>query len=147
MYGVWGSRKTIVTVTAVTGATLLGFVIAGGSLAHHRPALSLLLVVPLSGVSSVVAVVAGYAAEIYPTLVRSRGTGLAAGMTKAGGVLILALTVAAASVPSISLTALLGAVPLLLAAVLFLWIGPETKARPLEDIGQEVMRGGRAGAG
>jgi len=145
MYGVWGSRKTIVTVTAVTAVTLFGFVIAGNSLAHHRTLLSLLLVVPLSGVSSVVAVVAGYAAEIYPTLVRSRGTGLAAGMTKAGGVLILALTVAAASVPSIATTAVLGAVPLLLAALLFLWIGPETKARRLEDIGREVM--GTAGTG
>jgi MFS transporter, putative metabolite:H+ symporter len=142
MYGVWGSRKTIVTVTAVTGVTLLGFLISGNTLAHHHTLLSLLLVVPLSGVSSVVAVVAGYAAEVYPTLVRSRGTGLAAGMTKAGGVLILALTVAAASVPSIGETALMGAVPLLLAAVIFLWIGPETKARRLEDITDELMEAG-----
>ncbi|MYS21647.1 MFS transporter, putative metabolite:H+ symporter [Streptomyces sp. DvalAA-14] len=140
MYGVWGSRKTIVTVTGVTGLTLIGFVIAGNSLAHNHLLLSLLLVVPLSGVSSVVAVVAGYAAEVYPTLVRSRGTGLAAGMTKAGGVLILALTVAAAAVPSIGATALIGAVPLLLAAVIFLWIGPETKARRLEDINDELRR-------
>ncbi|MFJ6216166.1 MFS transporter [Streptomyces sp. NPDC092296] len=139
LYGVWGSRRTIVTVTAVTGATLLGFLVEGNALAQHHTLLSLLLVVPLAGVSSVVAVVAGYAAEVYPTLVRSRGTGLAAGMTKAGGVLILAFTVAAASVPSIGATAVMGAVPLLLAALLFLRFGPETKARGLEDISVEVM--------
>ncbi|WP_433888416.1 MFS transporter [Streptomyces sp. CA-111067] len=139
MYGVWGSRKTIVTVSGLTGLTLIGFVIAGDSLAHNHLLLSLLLVVPLSGVSSVVAVVAGYAAEVYPTLVRSRGTGLAAGLTKAGGVLILALTVAATTVPSISTTAVIGAVPLLLAAVVFLWVGPETKGRELEDISAELL--------
>ncbi|MBM9508619.1 MFS transporter [Actinacidiphila acididurans] len=147
MYGVWGSRKTLVTVSAITGVALLGFVVAGNSLAHNHTLLSLLLIVPLSGVSSVVAVVAGYAAEVYPTLVRSRGTGLAAGMTKAGGVLILALTVAAASVPSITTTAVVGAIPLLLASVIFLWIGPETKARGLEDIGEEVMRTGSGAVG
>jgi len=139
MYGTLGSRKTIVSLSAVTGLALLGFVIAGNSLSHHRTLLSLLLVIPLSGVSSVVAVVSGYAAEVYPTLVRSRGAGLAAGMTKAGGVLILALTVAAATIPSISTTALLGAIPLLLAAVAFLWLGPETKQRRLEEISQELL--------
>ncbi len=138
MYGVWGSRKTLITTTAVTGVTLVGFAIFGDSLAHHHFVLSLMLVVPLSGVSSVAAVVSGYAAEVYPTLVRSRGSGLAAGMTKAGGVLILALTVAAASIPSIGTTALIGAVPLLLAANAFFWIGPETKARSLEDITAEL---------
>ncbi|MEV5486112.1 MULTISPECIES: hypothetical protein [Streptomyces] len=61
--------------------------------------LSLLLVAPLAGVSSLVAVVTGYAAEVCATLLRSRGTGLAAAMTKAGRVLILALIVAAATVP------------------------------------------------
>ncbi|NML51002.1 MFS transporter [Streptomyces sp. R302] len=139
MYGVWGSRRTLVTVCAVTGLALLGFLVAGDSLAEDRLLLSLLLVVPLTGASTVVAVVAGYAAEVYPTLVRSHGTGLAAGMTKVGGVLILSLTVAAAAVPSIGLTAVIGAVPLLLAALLFLRVGPETKSRGLEDISQELM--------
>ena len=147
MYGAWGSRRTIVTVSATTAATLLGFVAAGDSLSHHRLLLSLLLVVPLSGVSSVVAVVAGYAAEVYPTLVRSRGTGLAAGMTKAGGVLILATVVAAKTVPSIADTAVIGAVPLLLAALVFLWIGPETRRRTLEDITRELDPAARARAG
>lgn len=141
MYGMWGSRKTIITVSAVTGLTLLGFVFAGDRLAHDQTLLSLLLVVPLSGVSSVVAVVLSYAAEVYPTLVRSRATGFAAGMTKAGGVLILALTVAAATVPSLATTALMGSVPLLLAAVAFLWIGPETKSRRLEDITEQLLPG------
>lgn len=139
MYGAWGSRRTIVSVSGITGLTLIGFVVAGDSLAHDHLLLSMLLVVPLAGVSSVVAVVAGYAAEVYPTRVRSRGTGLAAAMTKAGGVLILALTVAAADVPSIGTTAVIGAVPLLLAALVFLWIGPETKARRLEDISEELL--------
>jgi putative MFS transporter len=139
MYGVWGSRRTIVTVSAVTALTLLGFVVAGNSLAHHRLLLSLLLIVPLSGVSSVVAVVAGYAAEVYPTLVRSRGAGLAAGMTKAGGVLILAVVVASKTIPSITTTAAIGAVPLLLAAAAFFRIGPETRRRRLEDITRELI--------
>jgi MFS transporter, putative metabolite:H+ symporter len=139
MYGVWGSRRTLVTVSALTGVTLLGFVVAGDSLADDRLLLSLLLVVPLSGVSSVVAVVAAYAAEVYPTRVRSRGTGLAAGTTKVGGVLILALTVAATTVPSITTTAVVGAVPLLLAALAFVWFGPETKGRELEAITEELL--------
>ncbi|MFE4515798.1 MFS transporter [Kitasatospora sp. NPDC056783] len=141
LYGVWGSRRTIVATSAVTGLTLLGFVVAGDQLAHDRTLLSLLLVVPLSGVSSVVAVVISYAAEVYPTLVRSRATGFAAGMTKAGGVLILALTVATATVPSLAGTALLGAVPLLAAALAFLWIGPETRSRRLEDISDQLVPG------
>jgi putative MFS transporter len=138
LYGAWGSRRTIVLLAATTALTLMGFVIAGNSLAHHKLELSLLLVVPLSAISSVVAVTAGYAAEVYPTLIRSRGTGLAAGMTKAGGVLILAVVVASTTVPSIAATAIIGAVPLLLAAVAFLWTGPETRRRTLEDIAVEL---------
>jgi MFS transporter, putative metabolite:H+ symporter len=139
MYGAWGSRRTIVTITALTALALLGFAIGGNSLAHHRDLLSLLLVVPLSGVSSIVAVVAGYAAEVYPTRIRARGAGLAAGMTKAGGVLILAVVVAARNVPSIAATALIGAVPLFVAALCFLRSGPETKGRQLEDITRELV--------
>ncbi|MDT0263241.1 MFS transporter [Jatrophihabitans lederbergiae] len=137
-YGWWGSRKTIVALSVAAALTLSGFVVAGNSLAHHRLALSLLLVIPLSAISSVAAVVSAYAAEVYPTMLRSRGSGLAAGMAKLGGVVIIAVVVAATTVPSMAMTALIGAVPLLLAAILFLWIGPETKHRPLEEITGEL---------
>lgn len=138
-YGWWGSRRTIVTLSVVSALALGGFVVAGDSLADHHLALSLLLVVPLSAVSSVTAVVSAYAAEVYPTMLRSRGSGLAAGMTKLGGVLIIAVVVASTTIPSIATTALIGAVPLLLAAVMFLWFGPETKQRSVEEITDELL--------
>ncbi|MFH8345532.1 MFS transporter [Streptomyces sp. NPDC018045] len=145
MYGKLGSRWTLIALSALTGMTLFGFVIAGDALAHRQWLLSLLLVVPLSGISSVAAAVMGYAAEVYPTVVRSRGAGLAAGMTKIGGVLILALTVAAATVPSLASTALIGAVPLLAAALALVRLAPETKHRGLEDISDTLM-GERTGS-
>ncbi|MFG2720610.1 MFS transporter [Streptomyces sp. NPDC048416] len=138
-YGWWGSRRTIVTLSVASALALGGFAVAGDSLVHHHLVLSLLLVVPLSAVSSVAAVVSAYAAEIYPTMLRSQGSGLAAGMTKLGGVLIIAIVVAATTIPSIAVTAVIGAVPLLLAAVLFVWIGPETRRRKLEEISGELM--------
>ncbi|MFD7665858.1 MFS transporter [Streptomyces sp. NPDC059788] len=142
MYQTLGSRRTLVTLSGLTGVTLFGFVLAGDALAHRELLLSLLLVVPLSGISSVAAAVMGYAAEVYPTLVRSRGAGLAAGMTKVGGVLILALTVAAATVPSIASTALIGAVPLLAAALALVRLAPETKNRDLEEISDTLLADG-----
>jgi putative MFS transporter len=140
MYGVWGSRRTIIVFCLATAATLVGFVVAGDSLAHNRLLLSALLVVPLSGTSSLAALAAGYAAEVYPTRIRTRGTGLAAGMTKLGGVLILGVVVARAAVPSIAQTAVIGAIPLAVAMVAFWRIGTETKGRALEVItGEELV--------
>jgi putative MFS transporter len=110
------------------------FAVFGDSLAHNQVLLSILLVIPLSGISSVAAVVTAYGAEIYPTRVRSRGAGLIAGLTKAGGVLVLVLALAATATPSLALTALIGAVPLLLAVVLFIRNAPNTNRRTLEEI-------------
>jgi putative MFS transporter len=138
MYDRLGGRRSIALVSAVTAVTMVGFVVEGDSLAHHRALLAALLVVPLSAVSTVVAMVAAYASEVYPTRIRARGTGLAAGMTKAGGVLILALVVAATKVPDIRTTALIGAVPLGIAALCFLFVGPLTRRRSLEDIAREM---------
>lgn len=134
LYGFWSSRKTIIAVCAVTIVTLGWFALAGDSLARDHALLTGLLVVPIAGISSVAAAVTAYAAEIYPTRVRSRGTGLAAGMTKAGGVAVLALAVAAATTPSITVTAILGAVPLLAGIGVLGRFGPETRRRGLEDI-------------
>lgn len=134
LYGFWSSRKTIIAVCAVTIVTLAWFALAGDLLARDHALLTGLLVVPIAGISSVAAAVTAYAAEIYPTRVRSRGTGLAAGMTKAGGVAVLALAVAAATTPSITVTAILGAVPLLAGIGVLGRFGPETRRRGLEDI-------------
>ena len=134
LYGFWSSKKTIALLSGLTSVALLGFVVAGNRVAHDSGLLHLLLIVPIWGISSVVAVLAAYSSEIYPTLVRSRGTGLAAGASKFGGVLIIALVVAAVAAPGISATAAIGAVPMALAAIAVLVFGVETRRRRLEDI-------------
>lgn len=134
-YGFWSSKKTLVLSFGLLAADLLGFAVAGDSLADNRTLLTVLLVIPLSGTSLVGSIAAVYASELYPTRVRSRGTGLTAGATKLGGVAIIALAVATAVTPSIPLTALIGAVPLIAGAAAFTLGGRETRARQLEDIG------------
>jgi putative MFS transporter len=117
----------------------------GAGLANHA-LLTALLVIPLSGTSLVAAIAIVYASEIYPTRIRSRGTGLAAGATKAGGLLIIALVVAAASTPSIPLTAIIGVIPLVVGTVAFGLVGQETRHRRLEDISHaEVTFAGSRG--
>ena len=78
--------------------------------------------------------VAPYAAEVYPTAFRGAGSGIIAGATKLGGVLVLATTVLSWSPPSVAGAAILGAVPAAAAAALLLFVGLETRGRRLEDI-------------
>jgi MFS transporter, putative metabolite:H+ symporter len=137
LYGFWSSRKTIVIMASLTAAALIGFVVAGSQVADNDFLLQVLLVVPIWGISSLTAVTAAYASEIYPTNIRARGTGLAAAGTKLGGVLILAAVAAAVAAPSISVTAMLGAVPIVVAIVLMVIFGVETRKRTLETITAE----------
>lgn len=139
LYGFWSSTKTIAIVAALTAVALFGFVLGGDQLARNSTALHALLVVPIWGISSVVAVLAAYSSEIYPTRVRSHGTGLAAGASKAGGVLVVAVVVAAVATPSIAATATAGAVPLAAAAVGLVMFGVETRRRGLEEITAEQL--------
>jgi MFS transporter, putative metabolite:H+ symporter len=75
-----------------------------------------------------------YSAEIYPTRVRSRGTGFAAGASKAGGVLIIGLVAFGIAPPSIATVALIGAIPMALAVLAVTFFGVETRKRRLEEI-------------
>lgn len=138
-YGFWSSKKTIIILALLTGAALIGFVITGDDVASNRLLLYALLIVPIWGISSVVAVLASYSSEVFPTRIRSRGTGLAAGASKAGGVIVIALVVAAIAPPSIAWTAAVGAIPMLLAAVAVILFGVETHKRQLEDITVEEL--------
>ena len=139
MYGFWSSRKTIILITGLTAAALFGFVIAGNAIVQHRSLLYALLIVPIWGISSVVAVLSVYSAEIYPTRIRSRGTGFAAGASKAGGVAIIALVVFGIATPSIATVALIGAVPMTVAVLLIALFGVETRQRRLEDISADPL--------
>ena len=139
LYGFWSSKKTVVASFGLLALALIGFAIAGNSLARNHAVLTALLAIPLVGTSLVAAIVTVHASEVYPTQVRSRGTGLAAGATKAGGVLIIALVVAATTTPSIAMTALIGVIPLVAGIAIFAWVGYETRSRRLEDISRVEM--------
>jgi putative MFS transporter len=140
LYARWGSKKTMLLVTAVLVAALAAFGVLGGRITANHAVLSGLLAATIWGVSILAAVLAAYTAEVYPTLVRARGTGLAAGAAKAGGVLILALVVIAVAAPSIRVTAALAALPMALAIVALLAFGPETRHKRLEQITAEELR-------
>ena len=139
MYGFWSSKKTLILLGVLTAASLIGFVVAGDSVAHHRTLLYALLVIPITGISSILAVLIAYASEVYPTKVRSRATGAAAAASKAGGVLVIAIVAASIAIPSISTTALLGAIPMGLAALAVAVFGVETRRRRLEEITAEEL--------
>lgn len=139
LYGVWSTKRTIMLLGALTAVALAGFVVVGDGVAANRALLQALLVVPIWGVSSIVAVLFAYSSEVFPTRVRARGTGLAAGASKAGGVVVIALAAAAVAPPSIAATALMGAVPMALAVVAVQVYGVETRRRRLEEITAEEL--------
>ena len=139
LYGFWSSKRTLILLTGLTALSLFGFVIAGNAVVTNKGLLYALLIMPIWGISSVVAVLSAYSAEIFPTRLRSRGTGLAAGFSKAGGVLIIALVAVAVAPPSIAATALIGAIPLALATLAVAFFGSETRNRQLEEITAEQL--------
>jgi putative MFS transporter len=139
-YGFWSSKKTLIVSFGLLALALFGFIIAGDSVARDHTLLTALLVLPLSGTSLVSAMAAVYASEIYTTRIRSLGTGLAAGATKLGGVLIIALVVAAATTPSITLTAIVGVAPVIVGLAVFAWASRETRNRRLEELEEMAIQ-------
>jgi putative MFS transporter len=141
MYGFWSSKKTIIILGSLTAIALFGFVIAGDAIVRNRALLYALLVVPIWGISSVVAVLSVYSSEIYPTRIRARGTGFAAGASKAGGVIIITLVSFGITAPSMPTVALIGAIPMTLAVILVAIFGVETCKRRLEEITADELKG------
>lgn len=76
---------------------------------------------------------------------RARGSGLAAFGTKMGGVIILAAVAAAVAAPFNTVTALLGAVPPVMAIGLVIFLGVETSRKGLVQITAEELAGRGAG--
>lgn len=139
LYGLWSSKRTVILMAGVLCVALAVFAVRGdGVIANHR-LLGFVLILPVWGTSALNAVLAAYAAEVYPTAIRARASGVSAGATKLGGVTILALAVAAVALPSIRVTAWLGLAPCLLAAAAVALFGPETRGKQLEQITIEEL--------
>lgn len=140
LYGLWSSKKTIIILASLIAVSLFGFAVAGDAILQNRALLYGMLVVPIWGISSIVATLSVYSSEVYPTRVRSRGTGFAAGASKAGGVLIIGLVAFGFTPPSISTVALIGAIPMALAVLAVTFFGVETRRRRLEEITVDESR-------
>jgi putative MFS transporter len=135
LYGFWSSKRTLLIFASLTCATLFGFALLGEGVAGNPLILQALIVVVIMGVSTATTdLMPTYAAEVYPTRLRGRGTGFVAGASKAGGVLGIGLVVAAVTPPTFTGAALLGAVPMLLAILAMTVYGVETRRRRLEEI-------------
>lgn len=134
LYTLWSARGAILALTLLTTTALVGFAVAGNAVVAHRTLLHALLVVPTAAINSVLAVALTAATEVFPTRTRGRATGTVAGLSKAGGVLLTALVVAAVAPASIRVTALLGAVPLAAGAVALLSGALETRHRSLDEL-------------
>ncbi len=129
------SAKKAMVVFAATSALSLGVFWAFGSEVVASPTLfTVVLVALLVSMWGSISVLCPYSAEVYPTAVRATGAGLAAGASKVGGVLALAMAVLAITPPDLTGAALMSAMPMLLAAVVVGIVGVETAGRPLDSI-------------
>jgi putative MFS transporter len=134
LYGFWSSKKTIILLGSLTATALFVLVSVGDAIVQNRVLLYALLVILLGGISSVIATLSVYCSEIYPTKIRARGTGFAASVSKAGGVIIISLVSFGFTVPSMNTIALIGAIPMTLAVILITIFGVETCKRRLDEI-------------
>ncbi|MBA3962112.1 MAG: MFS transporter [Chthoniobacterales bacterium] len=85
------------------------------------------------GSNGVIAILLPYAAECYPMKIRGRATGLVAACTKGGGVLAQILSITAL-VPTLGLAAAMIMVPVVIALMLFLRYGSETRGLDLRHL-------------
>lgn len=134
LYGRWSSKWTMVLVAAANVGALLAFAIAGEGLARHTTELTVLVVFLLVALWGAIAVLAPYSTEVYPTALRGRGAGLAAGASKFGGVLALGIAVLGIAPPALGGAAVIAGGAMLIAGVAIASAGIETRDRRLEEI-------------
>jgi putative MFS transporter len=138
-YARWSSRRAMLTYATATVVVLLVFGVLDPRGTDSGPLLVALISVLLSGTAGMIAMLAPYAAEVYPTTLRATGSGVAAASSKVGGMLgPLLLTTA----PRIGTLAFVSAVPVAAGAYALWRTGVETAGRPLVEIVTPVEQEG-----
>jgi len=140
LYGRWRSRASMLAFAVLAALALAG--LGAVPVSHYQePLFAGLLVLLLTGLAGTNAMLGVYAAEVFPTVIRSSGAGLQAAATKSGGIVgppLVAIIVSLS--PGLHLTAWLLAVPLAVAAFVVLLVGRETRGRRLEEITEVPIR-------
>jgi putative MFS transporter len=130
LYARWSSRKAMCLYAAATALVLIGYAVLRPERPGHGGTMVLLTALLLIASGGMVALLAPYATEVYPTALRGTGSGVAAAGGKAGGLFgPLLLT----SAPGLEALALVSAVPLVAAGLLLWRHGSETRGRPLVE--------------
>jgi putative MFS transporter len=132
LYSRWSSKGALLGSIALSAAGLLGLVhLELASPANASPVLVIALLIV--GINGIIAMLLPYAAEIYPLQVRGRATGWVAACTKAGGLAAQLLSLLGL-VPGLAWAAVLALVPVLVALVLIVRYGVETRGRDLREL-------------
>jgi putative MFS transporter len=133
LYHRWSTIRTLVAFIALSALSLLGFFLLGWFGISSTAAMVLATVALLVSASGVIATLIPYASEIYPVHLRATGSGVIAATSKLGGILGAAFGVVGLF-GNVSMAALAIAVPMLVAAVLLIRNGIDTRGRRLEEI-------------
>jgi MFS transporter, putative metabolite:H+ symporter len=129
-YARWSSRRAMLAYALVTVVVLVVFGATDPRGRGDGALLVALVSVLLAGTAGMIAMLAPYAAEVYPTTLRATGSGAAAASSKVGGMFgPLLLTTA----PRIGILAFVSAVPVAAGAYALWRTGVETAGRPLVE--------------
>jgi putative MFS transporter len=141
LYSAWSTKGALLTMAALTGLGLGALMLrsTGALPVLASPVLPIVLLI--LGASGVISMLLPYTSENYPVRVRGRATGWVAGCSKIGGLAAQALS-ALALVPAIGFAAALIAVPTILAMLLILKFGRETRGRDLRELELKASRTG-----
>jgi putative MFS transporter len=137
LYQRWSSVKSLVLFIALSALSLLAFAAIGWMQLRSQAITIAAVAALLISTSGVIAMLIPYAAEIYPVRLRGTGAGIIAASSKAGGILGAALGVAG-FFEHFELSALLIAATMVVAAIMLLRAGIETRGRRLEEIEERM---------
>jgi putative MFS transporter len=130
LYSRWSTKWSVVGSVGVTLAGLIG-VLWLEFTGKGSPVLPVALLI--IGTNALIAMLLPYAAESFPLRIRGRTTGTVAACTKAGGMLAQFLAILAL-VPALDVVSTIIIFPTLVALLLVIRFGKETRGRDLRDL-------------
>jgi putative MFS transporter len=136
MYSRWSTKWALASMIAVTFLGLV-WVLLLERFAGGNPVWPVALLI--IGSNGIIAIILPYASESYPIKIRGRATGWIAACTKGGGVLAQTLSITAL-VPPLGIAAVIIMAPIVIALVLFVRFGTETRGLDLRRLERRPPR-------